>query len=85
MVSAAKFAKAERELKPARVYGAGAKGLYKIGQLRLFYFPIVKGKTLFTEWQGIRLQFIFQYCTSIDFLIKGKPFLYVDHCSRTKV
>lgn len=26
MVSAAKFAKAERELKPARVYGAGAKG-----------------------------------------------------------
>ena len=48
MVSAAKFAKAERELKPARVYGAGAKGLYKIRQLHLFFFPIVKGKTLFT-------------------------------------
>jgi len=28
MVSAAKFAKAERELKPARVYGAGAKAFY---------------------------------------------------------
>ena len=38
MVSAAKFAKAERELKPARVYGAGAKGLCKIGQLHLFFF-----------------------------------------------
>lgn len=28
MVSAAKFAKAERELKPARTYGAGANGTY---------------------------------------------------------
>ena len=27
MVSAAKYARAERELKPARSYGAGAKGL----------------------------------------------------------
>ena len=27
MVSAAKFGKAERELRPARVYGAGASGL----------------------------------------------------------
>lgn len=26
MVSAAKYAKAERELRPAKVYGAGAKG-----------------------------------------------------------
>lgn len=26
MVSAAKYARAERELKPARVYGTGAKG-----------------------------------------------------------
>lgn len=26
MVSAAKFARAERELKPARAYGAGASG-----------------------------------------------------------
>lgn len=29
MVSAAKYARAERELKPARVYGTGAKGLWK--------------------------------------------------------
>ena len=27
MVSAAKFGKAERELRPARVYGAGASGM----------------------------------------------------------
>lgn len=27
MVSAAKFGKAERELRPARIYGAGASGL----------------------------------------------------------
>ena len=28
MVSAAKFGKAERELRPARIYGAGASGLW---------------------------------------------------------
>ena len=27
MVSAAKFGKAERELRPARIYGAGASGM----------------------------------------------------------
>ncbi len=37
MVSAAKFARAERELKPARVYGKGATGLNKLmGILTLF-------------------------------------------------
>ena len=30
MVSAAKFGRAERELRPARVYGAGASGLWDI-------------------------------------------------------
>ena len=30
MVSAAKFARAERELKPARKYGAGASGVYML-------------------------------------------------------
>jgi len=33
MVSAAKYAKAERELKPARVYGAGAKALFEKSEL----------------------------------------------------
>ena len=28
MVSAAKFGKAERELRPARIYGAGASGMW---------------------------------------------------------
>ena len=33
MVSAAKFARAERELKPARTYGVGARSLYEITDL----------------------------------------------------
>jgi len=33
MVSAAKFARAERELKPARVYGKGATALYEKGEI----------------------------------------------------
>ena len=33
MVSAAKFARAERELKPARKYGAGASGVYMLKKL----------------------------------------------------
>ena len=42
MVSAAKFGKAERELRPARVYGAGASGLltrsYSCYQVKLGLF-----------------------------------------------
>lgn len=30
MVAAAKYARAERQLKPARVYGTGALGMYAI-------------------------------------------------------
>lgn len=37
MVSAAKYARAERELKPARPYGAGATGLCRIIQLYLIF------------------------------------------------
>lgn len=33
MVSAAKYAKAERELKPARSYGVGAKGRLRLAVL----------------------------------------------------
>jgi len=33
MVSAAKYARAERELKPARIYGAGAMAMYEKSQL----------------------------------------------------
>jgi len=40
MVSAAKFAKAERELKPARVYGAGATGVYAVFKYLLYAFSI---------------------------------------------
>ena len=43
MVSAAKYSRADRELKPARVYGTGAKGLFKLTKtsfelLSLFVF-----------------------------------------------
>lgn len=35
MVSAAKYARAERELKPARIYGTGA-----LGERRLLHFNL---------------------------------------------
>lgn len=38
MVSAAKYARAERELKPARVYGTGAKGLWNINNYECYFF-----------------------------------------------
>ena len=33
MVSAAKYSRAERELKPARVYGTGAKAVFEAAEL----------------------------------------------------
>ena len=34
MVSAAKFGRAEKELRPARVYGAGASGLLNVAEFK---------------------------------------------------
>lgn len=36
MVAAAKYARAERALKPSRVYGAGALGMLHLASLVLF-------------------------------------------------
>ena len=38
MVSAAKFGRAEKELRPARVYGAGASGIYIVVRSKLVLY-----------------------------------------------
>lgn len=45
MVSAAKFGRAERELRPARVYGAGASGM-QVDHLNLRRFIHLEYKNL---------------------------------------
>uniref|UniRef100_K7G2H8 ATP synthase F(1) complex subunit gamma, mitochondrial n=1 Tax=Pelodiscus sinensis TaxID=13735 RepID=K7G2H8_PELSI len=77
MVAAAKYAKAERDLKPARVYGVGALALYEKAEIKVpedkkKHLIIDAGKDVMVVGVGDKLRGLLQRTHSKHFLVTFK-------------
>lgn len=76
MVSAAKFGRAERELRPARVYGAGASGIYV-----RYSVEFSNVMSIIRNHEGVD-EYNCEYIVHVLFLVRIPVLMVIHSCSQ---